>query len=89
MPMKFLSALSDSAGVLLTFSVIALVSFPKDTTWRWIAGISCAVSGTIYLLVMFIVKKTNKATEFQVSRKQIGDFDNGGDFDHGSNDHHE
>jgi hypothetical protein len=69
------------SGGLLSIFAVALLTLPKGSGWKSLAGLMCAFLGTVCVVSMFFARETGKEAEIHVVNRELDGRDHGGDGD--------
>ena len=72
--MKFRSSLEylfRISGLCLAASAVIFMSVPTVSEWKKVAGVACAVFGTVFLVLMYFAKKEANSREVQMANREL------------------
>lgn len=59
------------SGLCLGVCAVAFMSIPSMSMWKKVAGIACAVFGTVLMIAMHFAKKTDHAEEIHLVNREL------------------
>jgi hypothetical protein len=59
------------SGGLLSLAAVALLTLPKGSGWKSLAGFTCAFLGTVCLVPMVFAKETGKEAEIHAVNREL------------------
>ena len=60
-----------ASGLCLSVFAVVFMSVPAASTWKKLAGIACAIFGSICLIAMYFAKKPGSQEEIHLVKREL------------------
>lgn len=68
---RFWNFMLQASGLCLGLFAVVFMSVPSVSIWKTIAGVACAVLGTICLIAMYFAKSTRGGEEVHLVKREL------------------
>ncbi len=68
---KFWTFIFRGAGLALGVFAVVFMSAPAASGWKKIAGVACAVTGTLCFIAMYLAKKPGAQDEIHLVKREL------------------